>query len=76
VPIETYCGKRQTPAHLLVESRREGHEITSALDEETSENVLEKMRARQRATGLATHDLALARRFADPTLDVVGDTAA
>jgi peptide/nickel transport system ATP-binding protein len=49
-------------------------EITSALDEQTSEHVLEMLRDRQRATGLtiiwATHDLALARRFADATADL------
>jgi peptide/nickel transport system ATP-binding protein len=49
-------------------------EITSALDEQTSERVLEMLRARQRETGLtvvwATHDLALARRFADTTIDL------
>jgi peptide/nickel transport system ATP-binding protein len=49
-------------------------EITSALDEQTSERVLEMLRARQLETGLtivwATHDLALARRFSDATLDL------
>ena len=49
-------------------------EITSALDERTSEHVLEMLRARQRETGLAivwaTHDVALARRFSDATLDL------
>jgi peptide/nickel transport system ATP-binding protein len=49
-------------------------EITSALDEQTSERVLEMLRARQLETGLtivwATHDLALARRFSDVTLDL------
>jgi len=49
-------------------------EITSALDERTSEHVLEMLRARQRETGLAivwaTHDVAPARRFSDATLDL------
>jgi peptide/nickel transport system ATP-binding protein len=49
-------------------------EITSALDEHTSERVLQMLRARQRETGLtivwATHDLALAERFSDATLDL------
>ena len=49
-------------------------EITSALDEQTSERVLQMLRARQLETGLtivwATHDLALARRFSDATLDL------
>jgi len=49
-------------------------EITSALDEQTGEGVLEMLRARQLETGLtivwATHDLALARRFSDATLDL------
>jgi peptide/nickel transport system ATP-binding protein len=49
-------------------------EITSALDEHTSEDVLEMLGVRQRRTGLtiiwATHDLALARRFSDATLDL------
>jgi peptide/nickel transport system ATP-binding protein len=49
-------------------------EITSALDEHTSERVLQMLRARQQETGLtivwATHDLALAERFCDATLDL------
>ena len=49
-------------------------EMTSALDEQTSHRILEMLCARQRATGLtiiwSTHDLALARRFADDTLDL------
>jgi peptide/nickel transport system ATP-binding protein len=49
-------------------------EITSALDERTSQRVLEMLRARQQETGLtiiwATHDLALARTFSDATLDL------
>jgi peptide/nickel transport system ATP-binding protein len=49
-------------------------EMTSALDVQTSHRVLEMLADRQKATGLtiiwATHDLALARRFADDTLDL------
>jgi peptide/nickel transport system ATP-binding protein len=49
-------------------------EFTSALDEHTSERVLEMLRTRQQQTGLtviwATHDLALARRFSDATFDL------
>jgi peptide/nickel transport system ATP-binding protein len=49
-------------------------EMTSALDEHTSERVLQMLRTRQHETGLtivwATHDLALAERFADATLDL------
>jgi peptide/nickel transport system ATP-binding protein len=49
-------------------------EFTSALDEHTGDRVLELLRARQGESGLtivwATHDLALARRFADATLDL------
>jgi peptide/nickel transport system ATP-binding protein len=49
-------------------------EVTSALDEDTSQRVLHMLRTRQRTTGLtiiwATHDLALARRFSDTTLDL------
>jgi len=49
-------------------------EMTSALDVQTSHRVLEMLYDRQEATGLtiiwATHDLALARRFADETLDL------
>ncbi|MDX6718066.1 MAG: peptide/nickel transport system ATP-binding protein ddpF [Solirubrobacteraceae bacterium] len=49
-------------------------EMTSALDEHTSERVLQMLRTRQNETGLtivwATHDLALAERFSDATLDL------
>ena len=49
-------------------------EITSALDDDTSELVLQALRARQLESGLtilwATHDLALARRFSDATLNL------
>ncbi|HEV7808880.1 MAG TPA: ATP-binding cassette domain-containing protein [Solirubrobacteraceae bacterium] len=49
-------------------------EVTSALDEHTSEHVLQMLRARQHMTGLAviwaTHDLALASRFSDAVLDL------
>jgi len=49
-------------------------EMTSALDEQTGHRVLEMLYARQQASGLtiiwATHDLALARQFADETLDL------
>ena len=49
-------------------------ELTSALDEHTSEHVLAMLRDRQQETGIsiiwATHDLALARSFSDATLDL------
>jgi len=49
-------------------------ELTSALDEHTSEHVLATLRGRQQETGItiiwATHDLALARSFSDATLDL------
>jgi peptide/nickel transport system ATP-binding protein len=77
-PAELSGGQRQRVAlaralaadpHVLI-----CDEITSALDEHTSERVLEMLRARQRETGLtiiwATHDAALARRFSDATLDL------
>jgi peptide/nickel transport system ATP-binding protein len=55
-------------------------EFTSALDEHTGDRVLELLRARQGESGLtivwATHDLALASRFADATLDLDQDRPA
>jgi ABC-type glutathione transport system ATPase component len=49
-------------------------EITSALDDHTSEHVLQTLLALQLTTGLtivwATHDLTLARRFADAIVDL------
>jgi peptide/nickel transport system ATP-binding protein len=52
-------------------------ELTSALDEHTSEHVLAMLHARQQETGItiiwATHDLALARSFSDATLDLDPD---
>jgi peptide/nickel transport system ATP-binding protein len=77
-PEELSGGQRQRVAlaralaadpHVLI-----CDEMTSALDEHTSERVLEMLRARQRETGLtilwATHDLELAQRFSDVTLDL------
>jgi peptide/nickel transport system ATP-binding protein len=78
VPDELSGGQRQRVA-LARALAAEPHvllcdEITSALDEDTSERVLQMLRARQQATGLtlvwATHDLALAERFSDATLDL------
>jgi peptide/nickel transport system ATP-binding protein len=55
-------------------------ELTSALDEHTSEHVLGMLRERQQETGIAiiwaTHELALARRFADATIDLERERSA
>jgi peptide/nickel transport system ATP-binding protein len=77
-PAELSGGQRQrvvlaralaADPHVLV-----ADEFTAALDEHTGDRVLELLRARQEESGLAivwaTHDLALARRFADAMLDL------
>jgi peptide/nickel transport system ATP-binding protein len=77
-PAELSGGQRQrvvlaralaADPHVLV-----ADELTAALDEHTGERVLELLRARQEKSGLAivwaTHDLALAGRFADALLDL------
>jgi peptide/nickel transport system ATP-binding protein len=77
-PAELSGGQRQrvvlaralaADPHVLV-----ADEFTAALDEHTGDRVLELLRARQEESGLAivwaTHDLALAGRFADAMLDL------